>query len=193
MEQVKARECQNNLLNISKAVFLYVDDNQNQLMGPVWGSQRPRAVNSKGWRYDHFSYFLQDYMPDFMEMGADGTLYNSAFICRANADLEMQGIQAVHHRSHYRNTIDNIIDGKPIYGRPQFKSNGNYFAAKNTLTIDVIENTSSVEILVDSDLDNTPWLDDKPIYDFAYYPVHEEAYRNNLYFDGSVRVIDWAP
>jgi hypothetical protein len=48
-------------------------------------------------------------------------------------------------------------------------------------------------MLVDSDIINTPWLDDTGLYDYSDYPVHEKAYRNNLYFDGSVRVVDWVP
>lgn len=193
MEQVKARECQNNLSTISSAIFIYIQDHDNHLMGPVWGAQRPKFRHPKGWKYAHFSYYLEPYMSEFSKVGEDGVTYNSAFICPANSELEMQGLELVHHRSHYRNTINNFINNKPLYGRPQFKSNGTTHLAKDPLSYDVIDNPSEMEILVDSDLDNTPWLDDKPIYDYSDEPVHEKAYRNNLYFDGSVRIVDWTP
>lgn len=194
MEQVKARECQNNLSNIANASFIYIEENDNRLMGPVWGAQRPRFKHPKGWKYAHFSYYLEPYMSEFTRAGEDGALYNSAFICPANAEMEMQGLEGTHHRSHYRYTIENWINNQPLFGRPQYKSsNGQIQVAKEPQSLDAIEDPYSLEMLVDSDIINTPWLDDTGLYDYSDYPVHEKAYRNNLYFDGSVRVVDWVP
>jgi len=187
-KQVQAQECRNNLSNIYNAILIYVDDNDSILMGPTWGAQRPHIKHRKGWKYSHFPRYLEDYMSEFTLVGEDQSTYNKAFVCPANAELEMQGYEQVQHRSHYRGTINGWIDGGPIFGRPAFRGR----PALVPKSIYVIPNPTSREIMVDSDLDNTNWLDDKN-WDHSTVPVHEGKYRNNLFFDGSVKTIEWVP
>ena len=72
----------------------------------------------------------------------------------------------------------------------RFRNNGITYEAKLLMHLSVMK-PSELEMLVDSDLENTSWL--AGMGAITKIPVHENRFRNNLFFDGTVRPVEWLP
>lgn len=181
-------QCKNNLRVIGHSSFLYINDHDETLMGPTWPGHHPRIRSYLGRYYKLFPYYLEPYMKDDTKTAPNGTTYNRTFICPTNQSLALQGNQESFQRVSYRETIDQM-GGHPLFGRPGNDRSGPMLPPRS---MNDILDTTKTEILVDADNLNAAWLK-RSGQDVSDYPVHQAAFRNTLFFDTSVRSIDWFP
>ena len=181
----KAKECKNNLRQISSAIILYTDDESGNLPGPFWTAQTARVGrNNKTWKY-RLNGFLTPYMN---VKDAEGYQYIDAFTCPTVKDIYLKvDVPIIDRVSYYAPNWNANFGGRP-FGRPPLTKIG----AEEIAPAHIAEifNPSQIMIMEDADFQNMPWRNPDEI---TFYPSHFQAYRNRNYFDGHVDEEDWYP